>query len=242
MHYLANPRRFTRLAETISPWLLFAALGLMAYGLHLGLFISPADYQQGESVRIMYVHVPAAWLSLSGYCLMALGSAVYLIWGHLLGDVIARAAAPVGAAFCLICLVTGAIWGKPTWGAWWVWDARLTSQLILFFMYLGYIAYAASAGTDERIAKAAAILAIIGVINIPIIKFSVEWWNTLHQPASVFRADGPTIAPEMLTPLFVMALGQMLLFAWLVLLRARTILTNQKARRLQLQKLNRAAR
>lgn len=242
MHKYANPRRFTRLAEWLSPWLLVSALLIIGYGLYLGLFNSPADYQQGEAVRIMYVHVPAAWLSLFGYCLMAFGSALYLIWGHLLGDVIARAAAPVGAIFCLICLVTGAIWGKPTWGAWWVWDARLTSQLILFFMYIGYIAYAASANTDERIAKAAAILALVGVINIPIIKFSVDWWNTLHQPASVFRADGPTIAPEMLTPLLLMALGQALLFGWLTLLRARSILMQQKARRLQLQKLSNATR
>ncbi len=233
MHKFANPARFMRLSSRLLPWLIAATIGLLAVGSYMAWFASPPDYQQGETVRIMYVHVPSAWLAMGGYTFIALASAVYLIWTHPLADVLARSTAPIGAAFAFITLVTGAIWGKPTWGAWWVWDARLTSMLVLFFLYVGYIALNHSMPEVQRNGKIPAILALVGVINIPIIKFSVEWWNTLHQPASVFRAGGPTIDASMLWPLGLMAGGMSCLFAVLVMLGARTFLMQQKLRRLQ---------
>ncbi len=236
---LARPAAFGRLAARILPWLVPLTVALLAYGLYLGLFASPPDYQQGETVRIMYVHVPSAWLSIAIYGLMALCSIFWLIYKHPLADLIARCAAPVGAAFTLIVLITGALWGKPTWGAWWVWDARLTSVLILFFLYVGYISLTTVDYIDDKNRTAAAILSLIGAINLPIIKFSVEWWNTLHQPASVLRLDGPTIDPAMLTPLMVMCAGFVGLFLICLILRVQAALNRQKWRRLLLQTMRR---
>ena len=234
MHSLANPSNFMQWSKPLLPLAAGACGLLLAVGLYLALIASPPDYQQGEAVRIMYVHVPSAWLAMGAYLVMGLASASFLIWRHPLADVIARETAPLGASFTLVCMVTGALWGKPMWGAWWVWDARLTSVLVLFFLYLGYIALVNAFDEPTRGARAGAILAIVGVINLPIIKFSVDWWNTLHQPASVFRLGGPTIAASMLWPLLVMAVGFMLLFAALLLVRMRTALIAARARALQI--------
>lgn len=209
---LANPTRFLSLSARILPWLTAAALSALAFGLFLA-FRAPPDYQQGVTVRIMYVHVPFAWLSMLCYSLMALSALGVLVWRHPLAEVAIRAAAPIGAAFTALTLVTGAIWGKPMWGAWWVWDARLTSVFVLFLMYLGLIALHRALDGSGRGGRAAAVMVLVGFINIPIIKFSVDWWNTLHQPASVLRLDGPTIHPSMLWPLLICALGFTLLFA-----------------------------
>jgi heme exporter protein C len=234
MHRFANPARFMRYSAALLPWCAIASAVLIAAGLALALFVAPADYQQGDAVRIMYVHVPAAWMASFVYAVMAAASAVGLIWRHPLADIAARAAAPLGAGFTLVCLVTGSLWGEPMWGTWWVWDARLTSVLVLFFLYLGYIALVNAFDEPTRGARAGAILAIVGIVNLPIIKFSVDWWNTLHQPASVFRLGGPTIAASMLWPLLIMALGFSLFFATMLLLRMRTALIAAKARALRL--------
>ena len=207
MHRFANPTRFTRLADAILPWITGVAVISLAVGLYLGLFNSPPDYQQGESVRIMYIHVPSAWMSLFCYANMAVASAVFMIWRHPLAALGARAIAPLGAGFTFLALVTGSLWGKPTWGTWWIWDARLTSILILFFLYLGYLALLNAFEDRERGQKAAAVLALVGAVNVPIIKFSVDWWSTLHQPASVSRLGTPAIHESMLWPLLLMALG-----------------------------------
>jgi len=226
----ANPARFMALSGRLLPVAVIATIGLLGTGLYLALFVSPPDYQQGETVRIMYVHVPSAWLAMLGYCVIALASAVSLIFRHPLADVAGRAAAPVGACFTLLALVTGSLWGQPMWGTWWVWDARLTSVLILFFLYLGYMVLWATLEEPQRAGRAAAVLALVGSINIPIIHYSVEWWNTLHQPASVFRMDGPAIHPSMLTPLLIMALGFTAFFVTLVLLRMRTEILRRRLR------------
>ena len=208
---LANPSAFMRLSGKLLPWLFGITVVLFVAGLTL-TFRAPPDYQQGETVRIMFIHVPAAWLSMACYSLIAISSAGYLIWRHPLADVSAKAAAPIGATFTLLALLTGSLWGKPMWGAYWVWDARLTSVLILFFLYLGLIALRQAIDDPGRAGRAAAILSLIGAVNIPIIKFSVNWWNTLHQPASVLRADGPTIHPALLIPLLIMAIAFTVLF------------------------------
>lgn len=233
MHRFANPAQFTRLADKLQPWLAGAALLLLAYGLAQALVISPPDYQQGDTVRIMYVHVPAAWMSMMIYSIMAAASASFLIWKHPLADVAARCSAPLGAGFTLITLVTGSLWGKPMWGAWWVWDARLTSVLILFFLYVGYIALSDAYVHQERGKKICAVLALVGFVNIPVIRFSVEWWNTLHQPASVIRSGGIAIDPAMLVPLFSMGAAFTLLYICLLVLRMRAALLQQKIRRLE---------
>ena len=238
MHRFANPARFLRLADAILPWCSGATVILLVAGLYLGLFVAPPDYQQGESVRIMYVHVPAAWMAMFVYTCLAATSAVALIWRHPLADLAAQAAAPIGAAFTLIALVTGSLWGKPMWGAWWVWDARLTSVLVLFFLYLGHIALSHGFDDPTRGAKAAAILALVGFVNVPIIKFSVDWWSTLHQPASVLRLGGPTIDAAMLRPLLLMGLAFTLLFVSLLLVRIKAALLAARlraAQRLQAQ-------
>ncbi len=221
MHRFANPGRFVRLADKVLPWSGALAAVLLGAGLYLSLFASPADYQQGESVRIMYVHVPSAWMALFVYTVIAAASASSLIWRHPLADLVASASAPVGAGFTFLALVTGSLWGKPMWGTWWVWDARLTSVLVLFFLYLGHIALTHAFDDQSRGNRAAAVLALVGFINVPIIKFSVDWWNTLHQPASVIRLDGPTIDPSMLWPLLVMAGGFKLYYLSLLLLRVK---------------------
>jgi heme exporter protein C len=218
---LANPTRFLALSARLTPWLAgFSALAL-AIGLYLAL-AAPEDYQQGITVRIMYIHVPFAWLAMMCYSLMALSAIGTLVWRHPLADVSLKAAAPIGAVFTALALVTGSIWGKPMWGAWWVWDARLTSVFVLFLMYLGIIALTRALDDPARSARSAAIITLVGFINIPIIKFSVDWWNTLHQPASVLRLDGPTIHPSLLWPLLVMALGFTALFFTLHLSAMRT--------------------
>ena len=203
---LANPTRFLSLVARLLPFMIAITLALFAAGLYLS-FTSEGDYQQGDTVRIMYIHVPAAWLSMMCYMVMAAAALGTLVWRHPLADVAHKAAAPIGAAFTFLALVTGSLWGKPMWGAWWVWDARLTSVFILFLMYLGIIALHRAVDEPQRAARLAAILILVGVVNIPIIKFSVDWWNTLHQPASVMRLDGPTIDPVFLWPLAVMALA-----------------------------------
>jgi heme exporter protein C len=234
LHRFANPNRFLRLARRVLPWSNGIGFVAGALGLYLGLFTSPADYQQGDSVRIMYVHVPSAWMALAAYANMALASAVALIWKHPLADLIAKSTAPIGATFTAIALVTGALWGQPTWGTWWVWDARLTSVLILFFLYVGYLALWNAFDDPTRAARAAAILALVGVVNLPIIKFSVDWWNTLHQPASVMKIGGPAIHPAMLTPLMLMALAFLCYFITLLLLRVRSELAARRLGQLQI--------
>ncbi len=208
---LANPTRFLALAGRVLPWFAGVTALLFAVGLYLS-FTTEGDYQQGETVRIMYVHVPSAWLSMMCYTVMAISAIGTLVWRHPLADVSAKAAAPIGAAFTFLALVTGSLWGKPMWGTWWVWDARLTSVFVLFLMYLGLIALNRAMDEPTKAAKVSAVLILVGFVNIPIIKFSVEWWNTLHQPASVMRLDGPTIDPEFLQPLLVMAIAFTLLF------------------------------
>jgi heme exporter protein C len=234
INWLANPARFMRLSTKALPWCGWVAVLVLTVGLFWSLVVAPPDYQQGDTVRIMYVHVPAAWMALSVYLFVAVASAVALVWRHPLAEVAARAAAPIGAAFTFVCLATGSLWGRPMWGTWWVWDARLTSVLILFFLYLGYIALANAFDDPSRGGRAAAVLALVGVVNLPIIKFSVDWWNTLHQPASVMRIGGPRIDISMLAPLLIMALGFTLLFVVLLMLRMRTALNERKAMALRL--------
>jgi heme exporter protein C len=238
MQRFANPARFMRLSAIILPWCAGASAVLIALGLYLSLFVAPPDYQQGEAVRIMYVHVPSAIMASAVYAVMAAASAVALIWRHPLADIAAQAAAPLGAGFTLLCLVTGSLWGEPMWGTWWVWDARLTSVLVLFFLYLGYIALVSAFDEPVRGARAGAILALVGVVNLPIIKFSVDWWNTLHQPASLLRLGGPTIDASMARPLLIMVLGFFSLFVTLLLLRMRTALLAAKIRALRLAEID----
>ena len=234
MHRFANPNRFLRLAAAILPWSAGATVLLFAAGLPYALLLSPPDYQQSETVRIMYIHVPAAWMAMGVYAFLALASAVALIWRHPLADLAAKAAAPIGASFTFIALVTGSLWGQPTWGTWWVWDARLTSVLILLFLYIGYMALWSAFDDATRSARAAAILALVGVVNLPIIKFSVDWWNTLHQPASISRIGAPTIHPSMLTPLLLMAGAYLAFFVTVLLLRIRGELAARRLRSMQL--------
>jgi heme exporter protein C len=238
---LANPTRFLRLVDQLVPWLTAATLILLAVGLYLSFFVAPPDYQQGETVRIMFIHVPAAWLAMFGYMLIAIAALGTLIWRHPLADVAAKTAAPIGATFTLIALVTGSLWGKPMWGTYWVWDARLTSVLVLFLLYLGLIALWQSIEEPGRAGRAAAILALVGAVNVPIIKFSVDWWNTLHQPASIIRIGGPTIDPSMLWPLLVMAVGFTLLFVLLHLIAMRAEILRRRILALQQTQVERAA-
>ena len=222
LHFLANPARFRRFSQRVLPGLGFATVLMLAVGVYMAFFVAPEDYQQGATVRIMFVHVPSAWLSMGGYAMLAALGASLLVWRHPLAALMARAAAPVGASFAAVCLLTGSLWGRPMWGTYWVWDARLTSMLLLFFLYLGHIALSRAYDSPERGDRAAAILALIGVMNLPIIKFSVDWWNTLHQPASITRLDAPAIHNSILVPLLWMAVSLLFLFVWLVLLRTET--------------------
>ena len=234
MHRFANPTRFLRIANAVLPWLSATAAGLFILGLYYALFNSPVDYQQGDTVRIMYVHVPAAWTALAGYAALASASFAFLVWRHPLADLAARAASPIGAGMTAIALATGALWGQPMWGTWWVWDARLTSVLILLFLYLGHMALVNAFDDLDRGARAGAVLALVGVVNLPIIRFSVDWWNTLHQPASVIRMDGPTIDPAMLTPLLIMAGAYFCLFGVIMILRICGLLAERRLRQLRL--------
>jgi heme exporter protein C len=231
----ANPAVFLRLTQRVLPWLGAASALLLGLGLYLVFFVSPADYQQGETVKIMYIHVPAAWLAMFAYMVMTSASLGVLVWRHPLADAAQKTAATLGAAFTFICLVTGSLWGKPMWGTYWVWDARLTSMLILFLLYLGLIALRQTMEDSPRGARIAAIMTLVGFVDIPIIKFSVDWWNTLHQPASVFRAGGPTIAGSMLWPLLIMALGATALFLALHLMAIRNEILRRRVARLALQ-------
>ncbi|MCU0831292.1 MAG: heme ABC transporter permease [Rhizobiaceae bacterium] len=224
----ANPARFLRLADRLIGPLALLAFALLAVGL-LKAFSAPEDYQQGVTVRIMFIHVPFAWLAMFIYATMAVSALGTLIWRHPLADVSAKAALPIGATFTALCLITGALWGRPMWGAYWVWDARLTSVFVLFLIYLGLMAIHRAIDDPGRAARAAAIVTLVGAINLPIIKFSVDWWNTLHQPASVFRMDGPTIHPTLLWPLMVMALGFTCLFLVLHLMAMRGEIWNRRA-------------
>jgi heme exporter protein C len=238
---LANPTRFVALADRVIPWLAGLSAVILVAGCYFA-FAAPEDYQQGTTVRIMYLHVPFAWLAMMCYTIMALAALGTLVWRHPLADVSLKAAAPIGAVFTALALVTGSIWGKPMWGTWWVWDARLTSVFILFLMYLGIIALTRAIDDPARSARAAAVITLVGFINIPIIKFSVDWWNTLHQPASVFRLDGPTIDPSLLLPLMVMALGFTLLFFTLHLTAIRTEILRRRVATLRRMEARRAER
>jgi len=237
LHRWANPGRFLRLADAVLPWLSALTAVLLAAGLVGALAVAPPDYQQGMSVKIMYVHVPSAWLALFAYTAVAAASLVALVWRHPLADIAAHAASPVGAAFTFLALATGSLWGKPMWGAWWVWDARLTSMLVLFFLYLGHMALAGAFEDPARGRKAAAVLALVGFVNVPVIKFSVDWWNTLHQTASVMRFDDPAIHASMLWPLLVMGVGFTAFFITLVLVRMKADLLAVRARNLRAMRL-----
>jgi len=231
---LANPALFNRIADKLMAPLVVITTVLLAIGLYGAFFSSPADYQQGETVRIMFIHVPAAWMSLfiyAGMCLSALGT---LVWRHPMADVAQKAAAPLGAAFTIVCLITGSLWGKPMWGTWWEWDARMTSVLVLLLVYFGIIALWNAIEEPQRAGRAVAILTLVGAVNLPIIKFSVDWWYTLHQPASVFRMGGPTIHPSMLWPLLVMALAFTFLYLVVLIIRMRTELVTRRADRLEM--------
>jgi heme exporter protein C len=224
MREYASPKLFYPLAGTLIPWLTAITAILMAVGLYFGLFVAPADYQQGESYRIMFIHVPSAWMSMFIYVSMAAAGAAGLVWKTKVSEMAASASAPIGASFTLLALVTGSLWGKPMWGTYWAWDARLTSELILFFLYLGFIALEASIEDPRRAARACAVLALVGVVNIPIIHFSVEWWNTLHQPASISsisKVGKPSIHPSMLVPLLLMALAFTTFYFTMLLVRIR---------------------
>ena len=242
LHRFANPGRFLRLSARVLPWIAIPGAILTAAGLGWGLFGSPADWQQGDAVRIMYVHVPAAWLASAGYLGLAICSILSLVWRHPLADLAAVEIGPVGAGFTALCLATGSLWGKPMWGAWWVWDARLTSVLILFFLYLGHIALVRAFDDPTRGYKAGAILALVGVVNLPIIKFSVDWWNTLHQPASITLTRAPTMDPGMLWTLLVTALGYALLFAAIVIARTRSAVMERRIRALLMARATEPAR
>jgi heme exporter protein C len=226
----ANPRRFLDVTRPLLPWLFGASIVLIAIGLYLSLFVVPPERQQGDAVRIMFVHVPAAWIGMGAYALIAMSSIWALVNRHPLADVAAREAAPLGALFTALALITGSLWGKPMWGTYWVWDARLTSFLLLFFLYAGYMALWNVTEDETRAARVAAILAIVGAVNLPIIKFSVDWWNTLHQGESIFRREGPAIAPVFLWPLFIMVAGYSALFAALWIVRIRTAILRRIVR------------
>jgi len=230
---LANPARFLTFANRVIPWLGGVTVIVFAFGLDLAIR-APDDYQQGATVKIMYLHVPSAWLGMLCWGVMTIAALGTLVWRHPLADVAAKAAAPIGAAFTLLCLVTGSLWGRPEWGTYWVWDARLTSELILFLLYLGVIALWRAVEDPSRAARAAAILTLVGAIDLPIIKFSVDWWNTLHQGASVFRLGGPTIYPTILIPLLVMAVAFTLLFVTLHLAAMRNEILRRRVRTLRL--------
>jgi heme exporter protein C len=230
---LANPTRFLALVQRVLPWL--ATITALTLLLGLGLAASaPDDYQQGATVKIMFIHVPNAWLSMFVWGVMSVAAFGTLVWRHPLADVAQKAAAPLGACFTFLALVTGSLWGRPMWGTYWEWDARMTSVLVLFLLYLGLIALWHSVEDPARAGRAAAILTLVGAVNIPIIKFSVDWWNTLHQPASVFRLGGPTIASSLLYPLAVMAIAFMLLFVTLLLAAMRNEILRRRIRTLQL--------
>src|ERR1700675_2835192 len=237
---LANPTLFLKFANRTIPWLGGLTVLVFAHGIDQAM-LAPDDYQQGATVKIMFIHVPSAWLGMFGWVVMSVAALGTLVWRHPLADVAAKAAAPIGAAFTFLCLVTGSLWGRPMWGTYWVWDARLTSVLILFLMYLGVIALWRTVEDPSRAARAAAILTLVGAINLPIIKFSVDWWNTLHQPASVIRLGGPSIYPTILVPLLVMALAFTLLFVTLHIAAMGNEILRRRVRTLRLMQASAAS-
>ena len=228
MHMFANPARFLKIARPATGWTLVPGILLIAAGVFSGLFVTPPDYLQGETVRILYIHVPTAWLGMAGWGGLAAASVSQLVWRHPLAAVAGRAIAPVGAAFAAFCLATGSIWGRPTWGTWWEWDGRLTSMLILFFLYLGYIALASAEKERGGEGRMAALFGLIGAINLPIIHYSVLWWRTLHQGQSISLGGGSKIAPQLLWPLPLTMIGFTLLFAGIVLMRMRAELARNR--------------
>jgi heme exporter protein C len=229
----ANPQRFLGLSNWLLPIIVVLAVIVSGIGVIWSMVYAPADYQQGETARIMFIHVPSAWIAVGAYTGMAIGSVSFLVWGHALGDIAAKVMAPIGAAFTALCLATGSIWGRPTWGTWWEWDGRLTSVLVLFFLYLGYMALRSALDETSKASKAAAILCLVGTINIPIIRFSVEWWNTLHQKASIVRTGGPSLDPSLLHPLLVMGVAYLLIFAALTLAAMRAEIWKRSADAIQ---------
>ena len=233
--WLANPNRFNKTTEKIQPYILLIAITTLISGLYFGLFDSPKDYQQGDAVRIMYVHVPSAWLASFLYFSLAISCVFYLVWKHPLADLVSSSIAPIGALFSALTLVTGSLWGKPMWGTWWVWDARLTSMLVLFFFYLGYILLSNAFERKIDGSKTASVLAIVGLINLPIVKFSVDWWHTLHQPASIIKIGGPSIDDKMLLPLILMIFALSFFSLYMVILNVKTKLIEKKCEALLLK-------
>ena len=233
--WLANPNRFNRITEKTQPFILFISIIALFSGLYFGLFDSPKDYQQGDAVRIMYVHVPSAWLASFLYFSLAISCVFYLVWKHPLADLVSSSIAPIGALFSALTLVTGSLWGKPMWGTWWVWDARLTSMLVLFFFYLGYILLSNAFERKIDGSKTASVLAIVGLINLPIVKFSVDWWHTLHQPASIIKIGGPSIDDKMLLPLILMIFALSFFSLYMIILNVKTKLIEKKCEALLLK-------
>ncbi len=233
----ANPLKFQKLTDSIQPFVSYLALILLILGLFFGFFMSPPDYLQGETVRIMYVHVPCAWFSLMIYSVIALCAVFAIVFKHTLAYIISRACAPIGACFTIATLLTGSIWGKPTWGTWWVWDARLTSELILLFIYIGLMIIHNSYDDKSKSDRYASILALIGVVNLPIIKWSVDWWNTLHQPASISKFSSPSIDSSMMVPLFIMTFSIFCFFISILLIRIKGEIIQRKIDVLRLNQL-----
>lgn len=237
-HRLASPPHFYELANKIYPWILVPGLALIAYGTYAGLFVAPVDYQQKDAFRIIYVHVPSAYLSMMAYMTMAISAAIGLIWRMKLAHAVAAAAAPIGAWFTFLALITGSIWGRPMWGTWWEWgDPRLTSELILLFLYFGYMALRGAIDDQSKADRSSAVLALVGAINIPIIHFSVEWWSSLHQGATLVREGGPAITTDMLYPLLAMIFGFTLFFGAVLLKRVRTEVLARERRSRWVQKM-----
>lgn len=236
-HKLGSPKWFYGIASKLMPWLLWLGAGLLLAGLVWGLAFAPKDYLQGNSYRILYIHVPSALLAQSVYLMMASAAVVTLVWKMKLADLFVRSVAPVGAIFTFLALFTGAVWGKPTWGTWWIWDARLTSMLILLFLYFGAIALSSAISDEKSAARSTAVLVLVGVVNIPIIKYSVEWWNTLHQPATFKLTEKPAMSPDMWVPLLLAVLGLYLLFGWLACLRMQTEILARESRTRWVQEL-----
>lgn len=234
IHFFANPARFLRFARKIFPWVTIVAVACIVAALVLGLAVVPGDYRQGDAYRIIFVHVPSSWMALMIYVIIALCSAAGFIWRHPLADLVAKSSAPIGACFTFISLVTGSLWGEPMWGTWWVWDARVTSMLVLFFLYLGYIALNSAYDDPTKGARASAILALVGVVNIPIIKFSVDWWNTLHQPATISKFDRPSMDSSMIAPLLLMVVGFIAFYFVVLIIRLRSEIAARRIRNLRL--------
>ncbi|MEQ5834382.1 heme ABC transporter permease [Marinobacter sp. NFXS9] len=230
IHKLGSPKWFYGIAGRLMPWFLVPGLLLLLTGIVWGLAFAPPDYLQGNSYRIIYIHVPTAFLAQACYVMMAAAGLVTLVWRLKLADVFVKAVAPVGAVVTFLALFTGSVWGKPTWGTWWIWDARLTSMLILLFLYFGVIALGNAIADEKSAARAVAVLVLVGVVNIPIIKYSVEWWNTLHQPATLKLTEKPSMPPEMWIPLVLSIVGLYLLFGWLACLRMQTEILHRERR------------